>query len=262
MLEITFLRIVVIDFVKKLCIEIGPLLKSIFLTEESRCHVVSYQGSLNEQGATATHGVDEVGIALPSRHHNHACCQHLIEWCLYRLLPVATTMQRIATGVHTEGAFALAPCHVGNMDVQAQVGATHGNIRSVASLLAKLVDNGIFHLVAHKLRVAELFREHDSIDSKGTLIVQIVSPIDFLDFLIDIVSAFCFESSYRLENLDSRMQREIRPVHHFFVTRKRHHASTYFNVVGPQLGQFFRQHRFQSHERFGDEFKLLFHFNI
>ena len=90
MFEISFLRVVVVDFVEQVGIEVGPFLESKLLAENARRNVACDEGSLNGQRSRSAHRVDEVGFASPSRHENHAGSQHLVERSLARLLPVAS----------------------------------------------------------------------------------------------------------------------------------------------------------------------------
>ena len=165
-LEFAFLRIVVVDAVEEVGIEVRPFLEGILLAEQARCHVVSNEGGFDEQRATAAHGVNEVGIAFPSCHENHACGQHLVERCFHALLTIATTMQTFAAGVQTQRAVVL-----GYVNVQAQVGVADGDVGPAACFLAELVDDGVFHLVADELGVAELLREHHGVDRKGAVVI-------------------------------------------------------------------------------------------
>ena len=121
MVERTLPRVVVVYLVEEVGIEVRPLLKGKLLAEESRRHVAGDERRLNQQCAAAAHGVDEVGVALPSRHQYHACCQHLVQWSLHRLLPVPSPVQRLAAGVETQRTLALARSHVGNVYVQPDV---------------------------------------------------------------------------------------------------------------------------------------------
>ena len=46
------------------------------------------------------------------------------------------------------------------MNVQADVRVADTDVGALAGTLAKLVDDGVLHLVGHELRVAELFGEY------------------------------------------------------------------------------------------------------
>ena len=94
--ELAFLRVVVVYAVEEVGVEVGPLLERIALAEHARSHVAGDERGLDKQRARAAHGVDEVRIALPSRHEYHARGEHLVERSLDRLLPVAAAVQAFA----------------------------------------------------------------------------------------------------------------------------------------------------------------------
>ena len=81
--ELTFLRVVIIDSIEKLSIEIRPLLESELLAEHARTHVMGNKSSLDGECARTTHRVYEVGLAMPSGHKNHTSSKHLVERSLY-----------------------------------------------------------------------------------------------------------------------------------------------------------------------------------
>ena len=252
--ELALLRVVVVNLVEQLCVEVGPFLEGIFLSEEAGGHVSGDEGGLDEQSAAAAHGVDEVGVALPARHHNDAGGEHLVEWCLHALLTVASAVQTFAAAVETERAVVL-----GDVDVQAQVGVGDADVRPLARSLAQLVDDGVLHLVADELGMAEILAEHHAVDSEGLVVGEVLAPVNLLDGFVNFVGAAGFEMVDGLQDFDGRVQLEVSSVHQFLVACKRHHASAYLYVVGPQLSQLFRQDGLQSHEGFGNELKILFH---
>ena len=49
MLELPLLTLIIIDIVEELGIEVGPFLKSIFVTEQTWCHILGNQGGLDQQ---------------------------------------------------------------------------------------------------------------------------------------------------------------------------------------------------------------------
>ena len=156
---------VVVYAVEEVGVEVGPLLEGILLAKQPRSHVVGDECRLDEQRARAAHGVDEVGVALPARQHNHAGSKHLVQRSLHRLLAVTAAVQRLAAAVERQRAVVL-----GHVDVQPQVGVGHRDVGAVARLLAELVDDGVLHLVADKLRVAEFLGENDGVDGKGLVV--------------------------------------------------------------------------------------------
>ena len=112
MLELAFLRIIVVNLVEQVLVEVCPFLEGVLLAEHTRGHVAGYEGSLDEQCARAAHGVDEVGLAVPAGHENHSGRQHLVERGLNVLLPVAAAVQALAAGVEREGAPVFGNVHV------------------------------------------------------------------------------------------------------------------------------------------------------
>ena len=145
------------------------------------------------------------------------------------------------------------------MDVQLQVGIGYRDVRALSCLLTELVDNGILHLIADKLRVTEFLGEYHGIHGERLGGLQVLAPVYLHDGIVDIVGAQSLESVDGLQYLDGSAQLEISAIHHLFVTGKRHHATACLHVVGTQLGQFFRQHGLQSHEGLGNQFELLLH---
>ena len=99
------------------------------------------------------------------------------------------------------------------MDVESQVGISHGDIRTFARLLPKLIDNGILYFIGYKFRVAEFFAEYHRIDSKGLVESQIFRPIDILYLLIHVICRPGDEMFDGFENTDSGVQLEICAIH-------------------------------------------------
>ena len=182
--------------------------------------------SLNKQRSRAAHGVDEVRVAFPSTHQNHAGSQHFIQRSFNGFLAVATTVKALTRRVEAERGIVF-----GDVDMQSQVGIGNRYIRTCARLLAELVNDGILHLVGYEFRVTELLGENHGVHSKCFLVVQILSPVDALYLLVNIIGALCLEMLDGLEDADSGMQLEISAIHHFLVAGERHHATTNFNVV-------------------------------
>ena len=195
--ELALHAVVVVDRVEEVGIEVGPFLEGILLSEESWCHVPGDQRCLDEQGATAAHGVDEVGVALPARHQDHTCCQHLVQRCLYALLAVAAAVERLTAGVEAQRALVF-----GNMHVQTDVWVGHRDVRPLACPLAELIDDGVLHFIRYELRVAEFLGEHDGIDGKRLVASDILRPVDLLDLLIHLVGTSGLEVADGLQYSD------------------------------------------------------------
>ena len=88
------------------------------------------------------------------------------------------------------------------MYMQTQVGIRYRYVRTVAGLLAELVNDGVLYLVANKFRVAKLFREHHGINGKGLVVAEIGRPVYLLDFIIHVIGTAGLEVLDRFKNLD------------------------------------------------------------
>ena len=61
-----------------------------------------------------------------------------------------------------------------NMHVQTDIRIGYRDIRTLASRLAKLVNNRIFYFVGYKLRMAEFFGEDNRVNGKGLVLSDIL----------------------------------------------------------------------------------------
>ena len=249
--EGVLLGVVVVHLLKEFAVEIGPFLEGILRAENTWRDASGNQGGLNEEGAGAAHGVDEIAFSAPSGHQDDAGSQHFVERCLHLLLPVAATVQTLARRVERQSAVILR-----HVNVELQVGVLQADVRAVAGLLAHLVHDGVFHFVGHHLGVAELAGIDHAVDGKGGAVGEILCPIDSFHGVIHFVSRLGTEMFDGLEDADGGAQLDIGAVHHLQVAGEGHHAATDFDVVGSEPGEFFGQNVLQSLERFGDHFKL------
>lgn len=144
-LELALARIVIIDLVEQILVEVGPFLKGKLLAKDARRDIAGDKGSLDGDGARTTHRINEVGIALPACHEDHASCQYLVERGCHALLSVATAVERLAATVEGQCGVKL-----GDVDVETDIGIGDGDIGTLPRLLAKLVHDGVFHFVGHK----------------------------------------------------------------------------------------------------------------
>ena len=107
--------------------------------------------------------------------------------------------------------------------------------------------------------MAEYFREYHGIYGKAAHIVQVVFPFDALYGIIYFIGVGCLKMFDRFQYTDSGAQAEIGAVHHGFVSGKRYHAPSDFDVRGSQFGEFLCQYFFQPLESLGDQLKFLVH---
>ena len=187
-LKLLLPAVVLVYALKELAIEVGPLLKRIFLAEHARCYATRYQRRLHGKRAASAHGVDEVAFAAPASLQDDAGSQHLVQGRLHGLLAVASAVQALARAVQRQGAVVL--CH---MDVQLDVGVYDTDVGAVSCLFAELVHDGVLHLVCHKLGVLELRAEHHTVHGKGGVVCQILGPVNPLHGIIHLVCGLCLE---------------------------------------------------------------------
>ena len=247
--ELALAGVVVVDALEEFAVEVGPLLEGIALTEHARSDAASDQRCLDTQRAAAAEGVQQVALAVPTRHHDDGSGQDLVERSCYRLLPVATAVQTLAAAVQGQRSVV-----VRDVDVELDVGVRHAHVGAPPCALAQLIDNGVLHLVRHKLRVAELGREDHAVHGERTVDVQVRRPVDGLHGLVDIVGRAGLESLNGFEDADGRTQAEVGAVHHLQVAREGDHAATNLDVTGAQFGQLLCQQGFKALEGLGDEF--------
>ena len=148
------------------------------------------------------------------------------------------------------------------MDVQTNVGIRHRHVRTLARLFTELVDDGVLHFVGYKARVAELFAIDNRVYGEGLSLLDVLAPIYLLHFVVHVLGRTSLETGNRLQDTNGRVQLEISTIHHFLVTRERHHTTANLHVVCSQIGQLFCQNGLQAHECFGNHFKLFLHIYI
>ena len=252
MVEGLLLRVVVIDAVKEFLVKVGPFLEGIFPAEHSRAYASGDERGLDGEGAAAAHGVDKVGFALPSGHHDDACGQHLVERCFHLLLPIASAVEAFTAAVQAQGAVVF-----GDVDIEFDVGIDDADVGAVARAFAELVHDGILHLVGHKLAVAEFVAEDHAVHGKGLVHGEDFLPVDLLHGIIHLVGRPGLEVFQGLQYADGRAQLKVGTVHQFQVAGERHHAPANLNVVGTQVDQLGGQYVFQTLEGLGNKFKFL-----
>ena len=94
MCEFTFLRLVVVNPVKHLLVEVRPFLESIFLAEYARCDAAGDKCRFDGYRSRTAHRVYQVAFAVPARHQDHAGGQYLVQRGFHGFLPVAAPVQR------------------------------------------------------------------------------------------------------------------------------------------------------------------------
>ena len=252
--EGALLRVVVVDAVEQIAVEVLPPLKAEALAKHARIDVSGHESGLDEDGARAAEGVDEVFLEVPPRELHESGRQHLVDGRLDGGHAVAAQVEAVARGVERERAAGF-----GHVYVETDVGVGDADVGALALRLAEIVDDGVLHLIGHELGVAELLRVDHGVDGERGFQVEIAAPIDRLHGLIDVVGIFRLEVLDGFQDAHGRAQTEVGPVHHLAVAAERHHAAANLYIVGTQLRQLLRQDFFQALKGLGDEFKFFFH---
>ena len=251
MVEFTFSRVVVIYTIEQIAVKVFPFLEAETLTEDTRIDIARHESGFDSYSARTAERVDQVAFHIPSTQLNETGCQHFVDRSITRSHTIATQVKTLATRIERERTLVFSDVHI-----QLDVGICHTNIRTFALFLAKIVHNGVLHLISNKLGVAELLRIDHRIDGKSSVQIEIVSPFDGLYCLVD---SFCIESLEmldRFEHSDSCAKAEVCSIEHFLVSRKRHHTTTNLYVVSTEFGEFLSQYFFQSLKGFGNEFEF------
>ena len=118
------------------------------------------------------------------------------------------------------------------MNIQTDVGIAHADIRAGSGGFTKLIDDGIFHFVGDKARVAKLFGVDHRVDTECLSMFNILAPVNFPHFIVHVFSRASFEMRDGFQDSDGCSELEVRPIHHLLIACKRHHATAYLYVVG------------------------------
>ena len=161
MFEGAFLVAVFFNCVEHVGVEVGPFLKGKFAAEAPGRNVACQHAGFYCYGSRAAHGVDKVAIAFPTGKHYQPGGEYFVHRCVHGSRAPATLVQALARGVERKGTVI-----VGDMYVESYSGICYADIRALACLFAKVVDNGVLHLVGHELGVSEIFGVHHRIDGK------------------------------------------------------------------------------------------------
>ena len=150
-IEGALLRVVVVDAVEQVAVEVLPLLETEGAAEYARIDVAGHEGGLDENGAGAAEGVNQVAVKIPARELDESGGQHFVDGGLDAAGAVAAQVQALAAGVEREGAVG-----VGYVDVQTDVGVGNADVGAFSGGFAEIVDNGVLYFVCYEFRMAEL----------------------------------------------------------------------------------------------------------
>ena len=245
-LEVALSRVVVVDRLKKFAVKVWPALEGEALAIDAGRDVEGDHGGFDEQGARATHGVDEVRLAAPFGEEDHAGGQDLVQRRLALLHAVSTAVQTLARAV--EGQRAIVVRDV-DMDRHVRVAQAYGG--ALAGALLEAVGYGVLRAVSHELGVAEILGIDDRVHGEGAFGREVSLPLDGLDGLVDLVRVFGTEAGHGLEDAQGGSTVEVGFIKHGLIATKGHHASARLDGLGTERAKLVGQHILQSVERFG-----------
>ena len=165
MVELSLLRIVVVDITPQLRIKIRPFLKPERLPEYARSYVPCYQCRLDGDGAGTAHRIIEIALPAPSGYQQHSGSQHLIDRSFGRRYTVSALMQTLAAAVQTDRQSLFCNMYV---DIQIRIG--HFHVRTLAAFLYPPVCYRVFHAVGHKTAVPESLAVNRRINGKSRVL--------------------------------------------------------------------------------------------
>ena len=249
--KLALCRIVIVNTVQELAVEVFPFLETVSLAEHAGINVARHECRLDQQGPGAAERVHEVGLPVPARQFQQTGRQHLVNRRLDRRRTIAAQVQALAGSVQREGALL-----IGDVHVELDVGVGDTDIGAFARCLAEIIHDGVFHFIGNELGMPELLGIDYGVHRKGGIQIQIATPVDAADRSIDVVGILCREVLDRLEDSDRSAQTEIRTIHHFLITGKGDHAAPRPDVVRTELVQLLGQDFFQTLKSLGDEFKF------
>ena len=250
-LKFPFFAIIVVDAVQHVAVKIFPLLEAERFPEDAGIYVAGHERCLDQNCARAAERIDEIRIALPSGELYQSGGKDFVDRSFALAHTIAAQVQALARGIERKSAIV-----VRNVDIEFDIGVGDTNIRALAGRISEVVDDSVLYFVRHELRVAEFLRIDDGIYGKGGIEVEVVVPIYGTDGGIYLIGIRSFEMLDGFEDTHSGTQAEVGTIHHFLVTAKGDHSSSYLNFVCAQLGKFLCQDFFQSLKGLGNHFKL------
>ena len=254
--EGAFGRVVVVEAVEKLLVEVGPALEGESLAVDAGVDVCGDEGGLDEEGARAAHGVDQGALAAPAAAQDDAGGQDFVDGSLGLGHAVAALVERLARRVERENHILAV-----DVDVDHHVGVLEAHAGALVLAVAVLepVDDGVLDAVCYESGVLELVGICDGVDREGFIDGEHGRPVEFLCVLIEAVGVAGAKFVERLEDAQCRAALQVCPVKSLEVALKRHHAASRHYIFGSNRAQFLGQHLFQALESLGHHFKFLFH---
>ena len=167
--KFALLAVIVVNAFEEFGIKVFPFFKTEVLAEHARIDIARYECGLDEDSARTAEGVNEIGVALPTREFDKARSQHLVDRCFALSRAIATQVKAFARRVKGEGALVF-----GNVDIELDIGLADADIGALARCFAEIINDGVLHLVGYEFRVAELGGINHGVNGEGRVEVEIL----------------------------------------------------------------------------------------
>ena len=252
--EFPFGTVVVIDFIEQFLVIVGPLLEGVVVAIYAGGDVGADEGCLDQERARAAHGVNQVGLAVPTAQQDDAGRQHLVDRGLgLRYAPTALE-QRFTAAVERHGHFAAR-----DVDVKTDLRIGQADAGTLAVFIIEEVGNGILDTIGDETRVVKVLAVDSGVDGKCGVNGHQLFPVERLQLLIQVVGTRRFEGDERFENAYCRAAGKICPIEHLFVSLEVNHAVSFGHLLGAQGAQLVGKDSFQSEEGLGHHVKFVSH---
>ncbi len=221
--------IIIIYLVKQVGVIVGPLLEGIVVAIHARSDIGTDECSLDEESARAAHGINQVGLAIPSAEQDDTGCQYLVDGSIGLGYTPATLEQRVATAVERQRDVTSR-----DMDVKTDIGIGEADARTLAVLLIEEVGNGILDTIGDKTGIIEFLAIDRGIDGKGRVYLHQLLPVKGLQLLIQVIGTAGTQLEERFQHTHCRATGEIRPIEHFLVSFEGNDTVSLIHVLGTQ----------------------------
>ena len=255
--EFLLLAIVVIELLEEVCVEVGPLLESEALAEDTGVDIAGYEGRLNQECARAAHRIREIAVSAPSGLHDDARSQDLVDRCLGVVDLISAVTERLAARIERDRHSVFR-----NMDIEEQIGTRETDRRTLSDGVVEMVHDSVLHAIGHEARVGEIVAGDGRVYSERRFGRHIFAPVDVAHRVIQFVGCVGCELDDRLQDSERRTAAEIGLVHHSEISLKADHTLSELNVLGAEFDQFVTKDIFKTLKGLGYHRVDVFHFGF
>ena len=215
--------------------------------------VHGHHGSLDEEGAGATHGVVEVGVALPAGELDHASGKHLVDGGKADGLTVAALVEGVATGVDEQGDVVVA-----YVEVEFVVGILGVDGRPLSEVAAEAVHNGILGFQGGIVGMGEDVAACGAVNHEGAVHVEDFFPTDAVNLVVEFLLVVGFELSKRFEDGQSGAAGVVGTIEQPHVAFEKDCAVDALDVFGTHGAELVGKNFFKAHHGLGNHSEFLF----